>query len=41
MEGANAVTVEVTAENGVTTKIYTVAVARSSTPDTGNGVDSK
>ena len=36
MEGANAITVEVTAENGVTTKIYTVAVARSSTPDTGN-----
>ena len=33
MEGANAITVEVTAENGVTTKIYTVAVARSATPD--------
>ena len=34
MEGANVITVEVTAENGVTTKIYTVAVARSATPDT-------
>ena len=36
MVGANVITVEVTAENGVTTKIYTVAVARSATPDTGN-----
>ena len=34
MEGANVITVEVTAEDGVTIKTYTVAVARSSTPDT-------
>ena len=34
MVGANAVTVEVTAEDGVTIKTYTVAVARSATPDT-------
>ena len=36
MEGANVITVVITAEDGVTTKTYTVAVARSSTPDTGN-----
>ena len=36
MEGANAITVEVTAEDGMTAKTYTVAVARSATPDTGN-----
>ena len=36
MEGANVITVEVTAEDGMTAKTYTVAVARSATPDTGN-----
>ena len=36
MEGANVITVEVTAEDGMTAKTYTVAVARSAIPDTGN-----
>ena len=34
MVGANVITVEVTAEDGMTAKTYTVAVARSATPDT-------